>query len=298
MLKIAHTSLYPCRPLVIANPRKFFLPLTNIINNGMNNGRAFTVIEILIVVAIIGLLGSIVLVALRGSREDAEVASGEQFSSNIHHGLGAYAVGIWNFDDGPFEEMGQYYFKEATGDGPDLLCYGSCGEVPGKIRSGAMLAGSSYLETNALLSSPETGEITQELWVNLEDESALGNLSIWIDVVHWFYSNQRIYVDMQTDSGWCYINFGTTLVIDRWIHLALTYNGTETKLFVNGKEKGKSVDCSGKLIQEDDSFITHIGYNFEGVFDEIRVYGMSLSSAQIWNSYVEGVKKKGLSINN
>ena len=64
-----------------------------------NKKNAFTLIELLVVIAIIGLLSSIVLVALKPAREKAKRAKALNFAAQVHHALGAYAVGMWDFDD-------------------------------------------------------------------------------------------------------------------------------------------------------------------------------------------------------
>ena len=62
--------------------------------------KSFTLIELLVVIAIIGVIASIVLVTVKSVREKARIAKGLQFAASVHHALGTYAVGIWDFDEG------------------------------------------------------------------------------------------------------------------------------------------------------------------------------------------------------
>jgi len=64
------------------------------------NKKAFTLIELLVVISIIGLLASIVLISVNSVREKAKIAGGSQFDASVYHAVGAYAVGIWKFNDG------------------------------------------------------------------------------------------------------------------------------------------------------------------------------------------------------
>ena len=62
--------------------------------------RAFTLLELLVVITIIGILASIVIVSMSGSTDSATIAKGKIYAQQIHALLGANALGVWNFDEG------------------------------------------------------------------------------------------------------------------------------------------------------------------------------------------------------
>ncbi len=65
----------------------------------MREQRGFTLAELLIVISIIGLLSSVVLVSTKRATKSAKRAVVLQFAAQVHHAVGAYAAGIWDFDD-------------------------------------------------------------------------------------------------------------------------------------------------------------------------------------------------------
>jgi len=65
-----------------------------------NSKKGFTVLELAVVIAIFGLLASIVLIAVRGSKERAEIASKLQTAASFHHILAGSLVGEWKFNEG------------------------------------------------------------------------------------------------------------------------------------------------------------------------------------------------------
>ena len=62
--------------------------------------KAFTLLELLVVITIIGILSSIVIVSMSGSTDSATIAKGKAYAQQVHALLGANAVGVWNFDEG------------------------------------------------------------------------------------------------------------------------------------------------------------------------------------------------------
>ena len=65
-----------------------------------NHKKSFTIIELFVVIAVLGLLASIILVATKGARERARVAKIIQYATSVYHFLGADIKGGWMFDDG------------------------------------------------------------------------------------------------------------------------------------------------------------------------------------------------------
>jgi prepilin-type N-terminal cleavage/methylation domain-containing protein len=57
--------------------------------------KSFTLIELLIVIAIIGILSSLVIARFSNVRDNARIANTLQWSAGIHRTLGANLVGYW-----------------------------------------------------------------------------------------------------------------------------------------------------------------------------------------------------------
>jgi prepilin-type N-terminal cleavage/methylation domain-containing protein len=65
----------------------------------MSSNRAFTLLELLVVITIIGILSSIVIVSMSGSTDSATIAKGKAYAQQIHALLGHEAVLDLNFNE-------------------------------------------------------------------------------------------------------------------------------------------------------------------------------------------------------
>jgi chitodextrinase len=192
-----------------------------------------------------------------------------------------------------------YAFNEGSGTvATDLSGNGNNGTISGatwtgsgKYGSALVFNGSSAVVTIADAPSLRlSNAMTLEAWVSPSTVS-----SAWRDVV--YKANDNYYLEGTTDHGGgvpCGAGtfgtadvgaFGTTvLTLNTWAHLATTYDGATLRFYVNGvqvsslAQTGKIVTSANPLQIGGDSLY---GQHFAGTIDEVRVYNVALSAAQI-----------------
>jgi len=270
--------------------------------------RAFTLLELLVVITIIGILSSIVIVSMPGSTDSATIAKGKAYAQQVHALLGHEAVLDLSFNENTYN---------TCSDGADV-CDTSGYSNNGTIyqdSSGAAFASSS-IDGYALSfdgiddyvnvprnSTLEPQNLTLGAWIR--PNIVTGDRMIF-DKPYTSHSNPYYSYEMRIQSGHiffavvvgaAYSNDDTVIdgiiTAENWYHVVGTYDGT-IRLYINGVKITEKSNPG--IISYYDKPLT-VGKSqtysafFKGLIDEVRIYSEALPAAEIQKHYVQGLER-------
>jgi len=252
--------------------------------NKVMKNKAFTLVELLVVVAILGLLASIVFVSLSGARDKAKIAAGLQFESSVHHALGAYAVGIWDFDD--------QTANDTSGNNNNGTINGATftTDTPSKKGYAMSFDGNDYVEILDNTSIDISGNLTISTWLKfpaggefalISKISNIYDAGNWAIIIGWGDKIALRFGSVNSDLS----NDG------KWHQVVGVHQGTTAYLYVDGK----LIKTQATGAVSANNYNLYFGRandgsgGYIGLIDNVRVYDQALSESQIKQLYVEGV---------
>ena len=266
----------------------------------MKQSRSFTLIELLVVISIIGLLSSIVLVSMKGTREKARIAKGLEFSQSINNALGADAVGIWRFEEGVGSTVYDYSGYGNNGTLQNFNFTPSSGWTTGIIGNALSFDGvDDYVNFGNDASLRITDKLTFEAWIKftkLPSESAhvrlFGKKGTGDYFVYLLNTNNKPV--FSTWGGWSSA-VNTPISDHNWHHLVITYDDSLDKVvfYLDGvldveRTQTGTITATAAVLAISDTGIT---FPFNGLIDEVRIYNQALSAFEIQKHYAEGLGK-------
>ena len=254
--------------------------------------KAFTLVELLVVVAVLALLASIVFSNLTGAREQAKISNALSFQSNMHNLLGADLVGWWNFDEGSGSVAN------------DLSGYGNNGTIVGATRvDGVPGTGGKAMSFNG-----------SSDYMELSNSLSIFNQSFTISM--WIYHEgpkRGILVGDYNLPGSIDVNFeiyGDNRLRFYWSGTPNIFGPKEVNpqewnfiVFIRDKENSKvysyinqdiDIDYFG-AISDKVAIIGHrIGRDsrsgetaFNGLIDDVRIYSRALTAYEVQTLYAQ-----------
>ncbi len=205
-------------------------------------------------------------------------------------------VGLWHMN----ETSGA--IVDSSGQGNNGTYNGALYSQSGKLNTAIGFDGSNdhiALGTDFFANDQATG--TFALWFKPSKKSTLFRLIDMETITYIEYNTtsaqlQASLYQEESPGGYKTVNSNTDIVLDQWQHVAITHDGTNLKIFIDGVEKDSVAAKTANYNRFSVTSAIGAGYNgsfrpFKGEIDEVAIYNRALSATEIADMYKRGALK-------
>jgi prepilin-type N-terminal cleavage/methylation domain-containing protein len=270
--------------------------------------QAFTLIEILAVVAIVSILSGLIIVSMEGVKDSATLAKSKSFADSLINALIVSTIGEWEFDDIVLS------VDSALPDGtviPDPWGDNNC-----TSQGGPILKGGSNCVTGKCLSFTGSNNVDCGNSSNYDLADTNHTLSFWFKssdpdyewlwgrftggtpgegYVFYLYYGKVGFEERTTTNGFGFASDG--MVNDnKWHFLTITVSVAPYKYwtsYLDGKVSGPD-GFDGDIINHSSSLYLNgpdTGYYSVSYLDDIRMYSAVIPISQIEEQYYSGLNQ-------
>ena len=259
-----------------------------------DQSSAFTLVELLVVVAVLALLASMVFSNLTGAREGARISNILAFQSQVHNLMGSDLIGWWNFNEdcqgvsegGLAPASIKNYAGGPVGSNNGAKC---TSDSPVAGGSGIDVRGGSYhVSLGSYDFSPGVGA-TISIWYN--STFASGSQMVFGGQGALFcysYISGQVRCDTNGSSSSAN-NFGGDTHDGNWHHLILSTDGTNAKAYLDGELGAQWSEAmgTGSKLYIIGNYNPGGSYTFDGKLDDVRIYSRALTAYEVQTLYAQ-----------
>lgn len=273
--------------------------------------QAFTLIELLTVILIVGVISSLIIVGMNNSLKSANFAKAQAFANSIKNTAGLNLVAEWRFDEGSGTAVADSW---GYGNNRTLTCpAGNCWEsgTDCVYKTCLYLPGNdiSYVQV-AHTTSLSFGDASIAYWVyngagaasypTMFNKHAQSSSAGYWWVYTYATNESTIYWQYHPSDGTtATVNWANVFPNNVWSYLTFIYNDTAkiVELYIDGISKGIKTTTNSTPVTSATLFIgsyqgsTASSYSFTGRFDDFRLYSSIVTASHIKQQYYIGMNR-------